>query len=354
MTTTATPGLAPSGQTRKPTIHDPVFPVHPFAGVLAVAEEQAWSDAQLFPSFQRTHMPAEQAPYCSYTEARESIQRALHRHRGLELAVLSGARKSLPHLGAMGLGLMSQATLREALTFGMHYQLIAGSMLQLRLEHDEREAWIVAESLFDDPEMRPFLDIDHLATALNVIRHVMLQKPGARLIKRLELAFDAPSLGSALSDLFDAPVRFNQPCSRIVFDVAALEQRLFFSNRSSAEISRQACERELAALGLCSGQQSLQQQLFDSQGRLRSLPAVADSMGLSLRTLHRSLAREGIRYSELLEQQQRLRAELLLKRGLPTSAVAEDLQFSDPRSFVRAFERWTGLSPAAWRRQQQG
>ncbi|MEH0164887.1 AraC family transcriptional regulator [Roseateles microcysteis] len=354
MTTTATPGLAPSGQTRKPSIHDPVFPVHPFAGVLAVAEEQDWADAKLFPSFQRQHMAAERAPYCSYVEARESLQQALRRHRGLELALLSGARKALPHMGAMSLGLMSQATLGEALRFGTRYQLIAGSMLQVQLEQNEREAWIVADALFDDPEMQPFLAIDHLATALNAIRQILGLPPGRRLIKRLELAFEAPSLASGLADLFDAPVRFGQAQSRMVFDSAALDLRLSFHNRSSAEISRQACERELAALGLIDGRGDLREQLFDSQGRLRSLSAVADSMGLSLRTLHRALAREGIRYSELAEQQQRVRAEHLLRRGLPTSAVAEELQFSDPRSFVRAFERWTGQSPAAWRRQQQG
>ena len=63
-------------------------------------------------------------------------------------------------------------------------------------------------------------------------------------------------------------------------------------------------------------------------------------------------AREGIRHSALLEEQQKKRAQEMLMRGAATSAVAEMLAFSDQRSFVRAFERWTGESPAAWRKRQ--
>ena len=40
----------------------------------------------------------------------------------------------------------------------------------------------------------------------------------------------------------------------------------------------------------------------------------------------------------------------VLMRGLPTREVSEALAVSDPRSFVRAFARWTGQSPAAWRK----
>ena len=353
MTLNANPGFSQQGTTRKPTIHDRVFPVHPFAGVLAVAQEQDWTDPGLFPSF-NTRGGADQPtqPYCSYAEARESLQRALHRHHSLELAILSGARKSLPHLGVMGLGLMSHATLGGSLEFGMRYQLVAGSMLHLRLAQDGAEASIVADELFDDPEMRPFLAIDHLATALNSIRQVTMAPLG--VLKRVELAFDAPSLHSGLAELFGAPVVFGAACSRIVFDAAHLAQRLHFHNTASVEVSRQACEQELAARGLGQGlglsDNGLRERLFDAQGRLLPLPAVAASMGLSLRSLHRAMAREGIRYSDLHEQQGRQRAERLLLGGMPTSAVAEALQFSDQRSFVRAFERWTGLSPAAWRK----
>jgi len=350
MTLSANPGFSQQGTTRRPTIHDRVFPVHPFAGVLAVAQEQDWTDPALFPSFNPGRRAGEPTqPYCSYAEARESLQRALHHHHSLELAILSGSRKSLPHLGAMGLGLMSHATLGGSLEFGMRYQLVAGSMLQLRLALDGTEASIVADDLFDDPETRPFLAIDHLATALNSIRQVTMAPLG--VLKRVELAFDAPGLRSGLAGLFGAPVVFGAACSRIVFNASHLAHRLHFHNTASVEASRQACERELAARGLGPDDDGgLRACLFDAQGCLLPLPAIAASMGLSLRSLHRAMARAGIRYSDLHEQQGRQRAERMLSEGMATRAVAEALQFSDQRSFVRAFERWTGLSPAAWRK----
>ncbi|WP_077034056.1 AraC family transcriptional regulator ligand-binding domain-containing protein [Pelomonas sp. KK5] len=324
----------------------------PFSGVLALALEQDWQERQLFfPSFSGAATSTQ--PYCSYVEAREGLQLALRHHEGLELAVLSGARKSLPHLGALGLGMMSHATVGEALTFGMRYQLVAGSMLQFRTEADGDEASMTAHLLFDDPELAPFLAIDHMATALNSLRQILAPLPVSRLLKRVELAFEAPALASSLAALFETTVVFGADRSRLVFDARALSLRLMFHNAVSAEVAREACERELAARWAEreSTGASLRQRLFGADGRLLPLPAVASSMGLSLRSLHRALAREGIRYSDLYEQLGRQRAEKLLLAGASTSTIAETLQFSDQRSFVRAFERWTGMSPAAWRRQ---
>jgi len=42
----------------------------------------------------------------------------------------------------------------------------------------------------------------------------------------------------------------------------------------------------------------------------------------------------------------------MLARGVATDDVAAALDYSDGRSFRRAFERWTGETPANFRRRQ--
>jgi AraC-like DNA-binding protein len=37
---------------------------------------------------------------------------------------------------------------------------------------------------------------------------------------------------------------------------------------------------------------------------------------------------------------------------MPLREVAEALAYADISPFYRAFQRWTGQTPAAWRRQQ--
>ena len=73
---------------------------------------------------------------------------------------------------------------------------------------------------------------------------------------------------------------------------------------------------------------------------------------MSLRSLQRKLAEIGVNYETLLTN---TRHELALSYIHDTRySVAEItylLGFSDSSSFSRAFRRWTGLSPSAYRQQ---
>lgn len=80
--------------------------------------------------------------------------------------------------------------------------------------------------------------------------------------------------------------------------------------------------------------------------------AVADSMHLTTRTLIRRLKREGSPYKYILEVLRRDYAQTLLGNARLTVAdVGELLGYKEPANFGRAFRRWFGISPAAWRRR---
>jgi AraC-like DNA-binding protein len=86
-------------------------------------------------------------------------------------------------------------------------------------------------------------------------------------------------------------------------------------------------------------------------GRELTLGAVARALGTSRRSLQRGLAAEGVSYQELLDLVRRNLASGYLCDGTLTSAqIAFLLGFSEPRAFHRAFRRWTGTTPQAFRR----
>jgi len=79
---------------------------------------------------------------------------------------------------------------------------------------------------------------------------------------------------------------------------------------------------------------------------------VARALGMSRQTLYRRLRDEGARYAEVLDALRRLMAEDYPgARRLAVRQVAYLVGFSGTLSFVRAFERWTGVAPGAWRRK---
>jgi len=80
-----------------------------------------------------------------------------------------------------------------------------------------------------------------------------------------------------------------------------------------------------------------------------TLSSLARGQKQSARTLQRRLADEGTSVSTLVESVRRERAFAYLAANLPIGEVSYLLGFSEPRAFHRAFRRWTGETPQAWR-----
>ena len=81
---------------------------------------------------------------------------------------------------------------------------------------------------------------------------------------------------------------------------------------------------------------------------------VAKLTDMSVRTLQRRLKQNGLRFNDLLNQTKFEHAKQMLgDPELSMKAVAESLGYSDPSHFTRAFRRWSGLSPTAYRKNQQ-
>ncbi len=71
-----------------------------------------------------------------------------------------------------------------------------------------------------------------------------------------------------------------------------------------------------------------------------------------MRGLQRRLAADGLTYSQLLEEARRNAAlRLVEERQLTFAEVASALGYSDPAHFTRAFARWTGTTPRAYRQR---
>jgi len=83
------------------------------------------------------------------------------------------------------------------------------------------------------------------------------------------------------------------------------------------------------------------------------MEAVGRALGCSRQTLYRRLREEGASFESLVEQVRRRVARRLLRDPkVSVKEVAYRLGFAEPAAFSRAFKRWTGKSPAAWRAAQ--
>lgn len=80
---------------------------------------------------------------------------------------------------------------------------------------------------------------------------------------------------------------------------------------------------------------------------------IAQELGVSVATLRRRLTEEGGTFRDLLTQVTLEKADRLLSRGQSVAQVSEALNYSDMRSFIRAYKKRKGQTPAAFLKAQQ-
>ncbi|WP_437956187.1 AraC family transcriptional regulator [Sorangium sp. So ce119] len=156
-----------------------------------------------------------------------------------------------------------------------------------------------------------------------------------------------------------APVRFEAPQTELVLPAEALARPLPQANDALAAF----LERQVGALaarlpGAAPSGQALADRVRALLAeRLREgadLGALAARLRMSPRTLQRRLGDEGTSLHALLDEVRRGRAAALLEAGMAIGEVAYLLGYSEPSAFHRAFRRWTGETPEAFRARVRG
>lgn len=83
-----------------------------------------------------------------------------------------------------------------------------------------------------------------------------------------------------------------------------------------------------------------------------TLESVAGQLSMTPRTLQRRLTDDGTTFSEIVEDARLTTAEHhLADERLTLAEISFLLGFNEPSTFHKAFRRWTGLSPGAWRQR---
>lgn len=173
---------------------------------------------------------------------------------------------------------------------------------------------------------------------------------------QVRLTRPAPERPTRHAALFGAPVVFGCALAALEVPAEAWGARLETADPALQETLRQLAER----IGLGEAGSDLE---LAVRARLRTLlpdghgeaAAVARSLGLSGRTLHRRLSAAGRTFREVVEAFREAEAErLLASGGVPLGEVALRLGFADQTAWNRAFRRWKGTSPRRWLASRAG
>ncbi len=280
------------------------------------------------------------------------LTHVLLQHNPFALAECIGARMKLSMHGYIGFAAMTADHVAQALQIAEKYVPLRIDHLTLRMERLGDTCHLFVE---DHLNLHPLREALLLALAYGFYRMGEMAT-GKRMFARVDLDFPEPPGLQAMAAATAGTLRFQQPCTRFIFQSHYLHYPLLMADPVSCRLAIEHCEQELRHLVQPVGwmervRARLENVLIEEQ-RLMALEEVADQLHLSSRTLKRRLALYQTTWSQLVESVRKRRAALLLEDPrCRIEQVAELLGYADMANFTRAFKRWTGQTPTAFRNQ---
>lgn len=155
---------------------------------------------------------------------------------------------------------------------------------------------------------------------------------------------------------FGPDVAFERKECAIHFNPILLDAPSSMHNPGAYVAARTRAESALAAkLARTDMAERVRQWLITAFPLQPTTAETAEQLKVSERSLRRHLFNLGVTHADLAQECQRLMAQrLLADRKVSLKQVADALGFSSVSSFHRAFRRWTGQTPQAWRGNQSG
>lgn len=264
------------------------------------------------------------------------------------LAIYFGQKMQISMHGFVGFAALTAANAREAVEIAERFVGMITDVVGLRLEESGDEAVLYIDT---NTDLQPLRDVAILAVMFG-FAHMGNVATGKVINGRAEVDFAPPGYLEPLLAFLPGTVLFNQSVNRLVFKREFLDLPLVMANPVASQIALAQCEQELQRFGL---EQPfitrVKELMFDEQRGFATLEHVASRLNMSERTLKRHLAKHEIAYSDLVDETRKQKAlDLVADMTRSLDDISEYLGYSDMANFTRAFKRWTGHTPSAYRK----
>jgi AraC-like DNA-binding protein len=263
--------------------------------------------------------------------------------------VTVGARYHLTTFGIFGFALMSSRTVLDAMNIALRFIDLSHTFSIPEVSVAGGEAVVELDAARLPADLRRFLVERDLVATTRVLGEL---RPGGVPLSRVDLEFPEPANPAVYADALGIAPRFGSPRNAFAFDAQLLAEPLPLANPQAVAMSEEMCRDMVTRRRRTGVTQQVRVQIAQQLGRGAAMEDVASALGLSARTLRRRLADEDASYQGVLDEVRESLAERMLATGrLTVGDVAQRLGYAEASSFIHAFKRWKGTTPAAYVRQ---
>jgi AraC-like DNA-binding protein len=264
-----------------------------------------------------------------------------------------GAAQEVRESGLLGFVVLNSPTLMDALRNLQRYLHVGGDGEEFAI--DVSAAEVAVRFREADPALRGLRHNSEYFAAL-IVRACrdMTRRTVSPL--RAEFMHAPPNARVAYEDVLGCPARFHAEWDALVFRAETLRLPVVGADDRLLVVLQAACER---ILGPRPEKRDLvhdvRELILDglTKGRLQA-ESVAAALNMSGKTLERRLGERGTSFGDLLGT---IRCELAQRYLVDTDFRLEQVAYltgySEPAALVRAFKRWTGMTPIAYRQERR-
>lgn len=275
------------------------------------------------------------------------ILRCFYLSKDPSLGYEMGLRTPVTSHGFLGYGVMSCANLEEAIRLAQRFVRLRTVLMNFRLYEEGEFAIVEANTNSPVGLLRQFVFESLL---LSLARAGSFITGNSINAGEIHFDFAEPPYYQSVKDKLP-PIFFNKPANQLRFPKAFLKQPLIMADPVAAKLAAEQCERELALFDSSDDiPTQVRAMLNHQQGYYPQLEQVAERLFMSSRTLKRRLQQSGLGFQQLLDEARKRDAiKLLQNTSLTIEQIAQRLGYTDPANFSRAFKKWTGENPSAYR-----
>lgn len=296
----------------------------------------------------------EEGPWVPVERFDRMMAAAMEETGDRSFGLVAGRSIALMRYGLITPVVLFGPTLRQLLADIAHFAPLMVPRSELELVETGGQARLVVQPVVHGGLSGHFRAEQVATSAVQMIRFASAAGGGGD-IDQVDLAYpESDGLAHRYAAAFGSRVRFGQKECAVHFKAALLDARLASHDPVGYMAARTRAEAALASRRARTDvAQRVRQWLLGALPRLPAVQETAEHLGLSERSLRRQLSALGVTHEELVQECQRLTAERLLAEGtLSLTRIADAVGFSSASSFHRAFRRWTGVTPLAWRDDQ--
>jgi AraC-like DNA-binding protein len=261
-----------------------------------------------------------------------------------------GMRESASTFDSIGFAVASCKCGEQAFRIMQRYQRITTYLAEIIIDKTEQHVAYCSRPTYPTEQFEPFIVENAYASCVQFSRRIF-QDESLHPVE-VNLRYPEPSYRDRYDTFFRCPVRFNCADNRLIINREYVNRPFPTHNPDNAEMAMQFCERLLSEQPSDDLVSKIRRHLVATPSRFPSMTEVAQEIGISEQTLRRSLKECDTTFQNIFDDiRKKITIEYLKNSDLTLEDIAELIGFGSAGNFHRAFKKWTGKSPTAFRRR---